>query len=924
MDSNGLRSFGLSYGRGFDGWRVPDAVNATRVTVERDLCHRIPAVRLANRAAPARFVESAAQAADVALLPSIARDRFGNYVVWHGATSTLYSVAAAAEDHPELLPVAVSVPDTAKPVRDLAMGADDVLYVAGANGLWLIDMRARFEPFRIDAVGFEVQRIAADPKQGVWALDVTAGRIARVTGLPPFTTGVDLLRERNDRFEASEAAPHPPQLRVLAAALGAGERAVALGVVKNWAAVLAIGPERARLRVLTEDQQWSAPLVFDGPRFPHSFAFLSEDQFAVIANVTAQAADGAPQPQRELGAFTYRLDATVLERVRTYPGATLDALAPLGDFHPLTGRTSGPLVNAAPGSAPPVYFARRHRWAISPTQTLELAEPAPLARLSLAARASYGLVANFPQGSADQLLRTATGVIDTRDAMTEWHRLYMEASVPRGTAMIVWLAANDGAPPQFEVDPDARDTAHHRTWFPHVVGDPAVIPRAMQAPATAPRAAWVQAASEVASGSSFLLSERVPGVTGLFTVLVQKAGLTVRTLKGQRLWVAVELFGDSRATPELVALRAYAGRFSYLRKYLPALYHEQTYGPEADRPGRATGPDFLERFIDLFEGVFTSIEDRIANAHLVTDVAACPPDALPWLGTWVGMALDDLQNDATTRRARNMMLNAPMLARRHGTLDAMRWALDIASDGGVTRGRLVVVENFRLRRTLATILGADLADENDPLTLGITQSGNSLVGDSLFLGDENAKTFLALFRNLLPDPEATSYEAQRQRDEREAAIHALFDGLAHRTTILVHESLDADELRRVRRLAADTAPAHVAVSVVAARHSFLVAVASLVGADTYLRAAQKPDAVRVGISQVGYIDTLQGMGTLDAQLGSLGPLGTAAPSAQPIADAGPDRGVDLGAAFTLDGSASRAAPGRAIEEYRWRLLPDNQ
>jgi phage tail-like protein len=908
MDANGLRSFGLSYGRGFDGWRVPDAANVTRVTVERDLCHRIPAVRLANRAAPARFVESAAQAADVALLPSIARDRFGNYVVWHAATSTLYSVAAAAEDHPELQPVAVSVPDAAKPVRDLAMGADDVLYVAGANGLWLIDMRARFEPFRIQVAGFEVQRIAADPKQGVWALDVTAGRVARVTGLPPFTTGVDLLRERNDRFEATEAAPQPPKMRVLAAAVGAGERAVALAVVKGRAAILAIGPERARLRVLTDDQQWSAPIVFDGPRFPHSFAFSSDDQFAVIANVTAQTADGTPQPQRDLGAFTYRLDAALLERALTYPGATLDPLAPLGDYHPLTGRASGPLVNAAPGSTPSVYFARRHRWVISPTQTLELAEPAPLARLSLAARASYGLVANFPQGSADQLLRIATGVVDTKDATTEWHRLYVEASVPRGTAMIIWLAANDGPPPQFEIDPAARDSAHERTWFPHVVGDPAVIPE-MQVPVTAPRAAWLQAASEVASGLSFLLSEREPGITGLFTVLVQKAGLTVRTLKGQRLWMAVELFGDSRASPELVAVRAYAGRFSYLRKYLPTLYHEQTYGPEADRPGRATGPDFLERFIDLFEGVFTSVEDRIANAHLVTDVAACPPDALPWLGTWIGMALDDLQNDATTRRARTMQLNAPTLARRHGTLDGMRWALDIATDGGVTRGRLVVVENFRLRRTMATILGADLADENDPLTLGITQSGNSLVGDSLFLGDENAKTFLALFRSELAD---------------DPAVHALYDGLAHRTTVLVHETLDADELRRVRRLAADVAPAHVAVSVVAARHSFLVAVASLVGADTYLRAAQKPDAVRVGISQVGYVDTLQGLGTLDAPLGTFGPLGTTAATAQPIADPGPDRRVDLGEAFTLDGSASRAAPGRTLEEFWWRLLPDNQ
>jgi hypothetical protein len=114
----------------------------------------------------------------------------------------------------------------------------------------------------------------------------------------------------------------------------------------------------------------------------------------------------------------------------------------------------------------------------------------------------------------------------------------------------------------------------------------------------------------------------------------------------------------------------------------------------------------------------------------------------------------------------------------------------------------------------------------------------------------------------------------------------------------------------------------VLVRVVAANHPFLVAVASLVGADTYLRAAEQPRAVRVGESQLGFIDTLQGLGTLDATLGSFGALGAVGPQSEPpVADAGPSRNVNFGASFRLDGSASRAAPGRRLEEYRWRLLP---
>ena len=920
MDANGLRSFGVSWGRGLVPWRTPDGANPPRVMVERDPCHHLPALRLADRAAPARFIETPAQASDVVLAPSIARDRFGNYVSWHVASGTLYSVSAAADEFPELQPIAVPLPATALPLRDLALGADDVLYVAGADGVWLIDMRSRFVPFLLSTAGFEAQRLAADPARGVWALDVSAGRVARITGLPPFTTGVDLLRERNARFEAVEPAAHPPRLRVSGAALGPSERAVSLAATGDLVAVLVVGGRRAGLRVLADTQRWSAPIYFDGPRFPHSLAFLDAGRFAVIGQLTAQSADGTPQPNRDLGAFTYALDAALLREARAFSGAVFDPLAVLGDYYPLTGRVAGPFANAAPGSSPAAYFPRLRRFTYG-AGTLELAEPAPLARLSLAARAAHGAVANFAQEQeAESGVRAAVGLIDTRDPATEWHRLYFEGSVPRGTAMIIWLATSDGEPPVFSLDPLARNTAN-AAWFPHLVGDAAALPRDLALPAAPPRAAWIPAASEVPCGRSLLGVEREPGISGLFTVLVQRAGLTVRTLKGRRLWAVAELFGDGRASPELVALRAYAGRVSYRDRYLPALYREQVFGAEAERPGRATGADFLERFIDLFEGVFTNIEDRVAHAHLVTDVAACPAEALPWLGSWIGYALEDLRGADAARRARNMLLNAAALARRHGTLDGLRWSLDIATDGGVTRGRLVVVENYRLRRTLATILGADLADESDPLTLGITQSGNSFVGDSLFLGDENAKTFLALFRTMLPDPQASSYEAQRQRDEREAALHALYDGLAQRATVLVHDAVDADELRRVRQLAADAAPAHVAISVVAAKYPFIVAVASLVGADTYVRAAERPDAVRVGVSQLGYLDTLQGIGTLDAANGSFGALGATRHDDPPVADPGPDREVPFGAGFTLDASASHAARGRVIDEYRWRLLP---
>ncbi|HEX6827861.1 MAG TPA: phage tail protein, partial [Burkholderiales bacterium] len=191
----------------------------------------------------------------------------------------------------------------------------------------------------------------------------------------------------------------------------------------------------------------------------------------------------------------------------------------------------------------------------------------------------------------------------------------------------------------------------------------------------------------------------------------------------------------------------------------------------------------------------------------------------------------------------------------------------------------------------------------------------SRVGDALFLGDEHAKTFLALFRTLRAEPGASNYAARQLQDQRDHAIHALFDGLAHRATVLVHEA-DPDELRMIERVAALAAPAHVETRVVAARYPFLVAVASLVGADTYLRESEPARPVQVDRSRLGYVDTLQGLASLDARGGALRQA-----LARPVADAGEDRSVNLSDSFTLDGSRSRPAPGHRVTDFTWSWTP---
>ncbi len=878
MDANGLRSFGLSLHTpaqqgGLFPW--PLGPDGTRVTTVEPAAHVLTGARLASRAQVLRLDE---EVVDPDVAPDVVtlRDAFGHALVWSKASGQLMSLPARPAGGRvvpalELLPDAgeKAAYDAVKPLFDLAMSARDIVFVAG-HALALLDTRGRFTTRTVSLpAGFSARRLAADPAGGVYVFDTNSGRLLHVDGQPLPRTGVRPERAR-ESVAAAELNPDPVMQReFLDVVLPAGE--MPLDLACNAAGTLLLLSRTsagARLRVLTEQGRWSDPVAVARPAQPYSIGWLDDTRVVLLTRATVLAEDGTPQRGRDPGAFVFALSVAAQERLRQQGDALGVRLDPSGEYHPLRDLVAAPLTRSAAaliadaGGGARLFYPRSSRVAGLP------AEPAPLARLSGVMRATYGVLANTPRreaGAAPRRVRREPGVLETAALDTAWHRLYIEACVPRNTAIIVWLAANDGGAPPF--DPEAPGARAH--WFPHLLGQRGALPAAVAAalPAGTPRAIWARAPSEVTQGQSLLDCERKPGESGLFEVLIQRAGLAVRTLVGRRLWVTVELFGDGRASPELVALRAYAGRVSYRDKHLPALYREQVFGPEADMPGRATGADFLERFIDNIEGLFTGIEDRIVQAHRLTDAWGTPPEALPWLASWIGMAFEP---GLPAERARLMLSNAPRLAHRHGTLEGLKLALDIATGGAVTRGRVVVVEDFRLRRTMATILGAWLEDHDDPLTAGIARSGNSVVGDSLFLGDEHVKTFLALFRELRSDPKADHAVQRRQTDEHEAARHALYDGLAYRVTVLMHEEAEDDEQRLLRRLAETYAPAHVKLRVAAARYPFLAAVASLVGADTYLRAPEPTAPVRADRSRLGYLDTLQGLGTLDARGGALG------------------------------------------------------
>ena len=423
---------------------------------------------------------------------------------------------------------------------------------------------------------------------------------------------------------------------------------------------------------------------------------------------------------------------------------------------------------------------------------------------------------------------------DSGQPGTVWHRIYIEAKLPPGTSAQVILSAAD--------TPEALATSPQAVHgFGSLAGDTPV-----------PMGAWVGQPSEIPYHQGLLDCTPEINRAGLFTLLVQTRGTRVRDLKGRYLDLQLVLSGNGHLSPEVAAVRVYGPRFAYRDHYLPALYHEELSGAEAVAEGDATGADFLGRLLGLCEGFLTPLEDKAAQAYLLTNPQTAPSEALDWLGRWVGLSLEaGLPQD----QKRRMLQHAGSAYRRRGTLPGLELALDIATGGKVGRGAIVVLEDFRLRRTFATILGAELSVEQDPLLQDSLPSANSYVGDTLFLGDEGKREFMSLF----------SEELDLFRFE-ERAVARFHERLANRLTVLVHRDTQVDELRLIRRVVEAEAPAHIVSRVLAAGEPLLVGLRSLVAVNTWLDEKPVPEDARLGRSLIGRKDQIRRTPSLDPRL----------------------------------------------------------
>jgi phage tail-like protein len=227
-----------------------------------------------------------------------------------------------------------------------------------------------------------------------------------------------------------------------------------------------------------------------------------------------------------------------------------------------------------------------------------------------------------------------TPIFDGNEPNCVWHRLCLDACIPASTGIAVFSRAADIA-----------DDVKWQPWS----AEPLLYHR--------------NSGAELPYYRLWSQTELRQPTTGTWETLFQRA-------RGRFVQVRLVLSGDGRETPTIRALRAHYPRFSYLTRYLPAVYRRDP-----------VSADLLERFLANPEGLLTTIEGQIAAAEQFLDVRATPDEAVDWLAGWLGLAFDPAWSDYQRRL---LLANAPYFFSRRGTRLGLMQAIRIAIEPDTT------------------------------------------------------------------------------------------------------------------------------------------------------------------------------------------------------------------------------------------------
>ena len=336
-----------------------------------------------------------------------------------------------------------------------------------------------------------------------------------------------------------------------------------------------------------------------------------------------------------------------------------------------------------------------------------------------------------------------------------WHRLDLVAELTAGGALDVWYATSNDANLASAVNGIIQRDApvlQRVNSLEALLGDRWKGPEPLRAFSA------VETAEDAASQSSF--RERLTH------------SVLFRSQTQRYLWLKIALSGlEPGAKASVSTMRVYYPRLSYLR-YLPAVYQEDPASQE-----------FLERFLSIFETVFTGLESTIERISDVFDPEHTPKEFLEWLAQWLDLGIEE---EWTAEVKRRLITQASSLYQRKGRPDALADFIEI-----VTGKRPSIRESFEVQR---------------PFILG-----NTNIGYETRIFSRPTEELPREQRTVL----GSSFLGKSQIRESARVPIDPFRAAAHHFTILLN--LSPQEFRRqergLHRIIREQSPAHVSYDI---------------------------------------------------------------------------------------------------------------
>jgi phage tail-like protein len=334
-----------------------------------------------------------------------------------------------------------------------------------------------------------------------------------------------------------------------------------------------------------------------------------------------------------------------------------------------------------------------------------------------------------------------------------WHRLDLVADLDEGGALDVYYASTDDAGLAravsgiFDREASAPDKVGS---IEAVLGDRWKGPHQLRD------------VVQTVSSSSSTASQRL--------VAQLSHSVLFRPDTKRYLWLKLELVGLSpRAHASVRELRLYYPRLSYLR-YLPAVYQQDPVSQE-----------FLERYLQMFDTIFSGLEATIERIPEVFDPELTPGPFLDWLAQWLDLGIEEDWPAAVKRR---LIANASRLYQLKGTPGGLAEFIEV-----VTGRRAVIREAFDVERPFVLGNGAPLGVDSRIFRRPVTElqaDQRTVLGHGSILG------------------------TSRIRATTHAAVNP-FHATAHRFTVLLDLSRQQYQRfeRGLHRILRDNSPAHV-------------------------------------------------------------------------------------------------------------------